>query len=238
MPQSAQAAAFFRGNMTEILYKSQKVIVVYKSPGVPSQSDASGECDAMSAASHALAELGEDSSLWLVHRLDRVVGGILAFARSKDAAARLSELVGGSGMEKEYYAVVSGDAEGGRLIDYLYKDARQGKAFVVNEGKKGAKRAELEYTKIASTLTEKGVYTLVRIRLYTGRFHQIRAQFSSRGMSIVGDGKYGSHDNKPKMPALFAYRLSFKLGKENINVKKLPDINIYPWSLFDWSNLE
>ena len=223
--------------MVEVIYKNESLIAVYKPAGIPSQSDTTGDEDAMSTASRALAELGEDSRLWLVHRLDRVVGGVLVFARSKDAAARLSALVGG-GMEKEYLAVVEADAPGGRLVDYLYKDARQGKAFVVREGKSGAKRAELEYLPIATKQTERGIYTLVRVRLHTGRFHQIRVQLASRGMPIVGDGKYGSRDNKAKLPALFSASLAFDFGSERIKIEKLPDTNTYPWSIFDWSNMK
>ncbi len=224
--------------MIDILYKDGNLIAVCKPAGMPSQSDTTGDLDAMSAASRALAELGEDSCLWLVHRLDRVVGGVLVFARTKNAASRISELVGGRGMEKEYFAVVEGDAEGGYLVDYLYKDSRMGKAFVVKEGKSGAKRAELEYSPIATNMTERGIYSLVRVKLHTGRFHQIRAQFASRGMAIVGDGKYGSRDNRAKMPALFSSSLTFGFGNERINVKKTPDIKSYPWSIFDWSNVK
>lgn len=224
--------------MIKILHKDKNLVAICKPAGMPSQSDTTGDADAMSATASELSLLGEDSGLWLVHRLDRVVGGILVFARSKSSAAALSELVGGHGMQKEYLAVVEGNAPGGCLVDYLYKDARAGKAFAVKEGKRGAKRAELEYFPIATEKTERGVYTLVRVKLHTGRFHQIRAQFASRGMSIVGDGKYGSHDNRARMPALFSSALSFDFENETLNIKELPDINSYPWSLFDWSNIK
>lgn len=224
--------------MIEILYKNESFIAVYKTAGMPSQSDTTGDEDAMSLASRVLSQLGEDSRLWLVHRLDRVVGGVLLFARSKGAAAALSALFGGCGMKKEYLAVVPGGAPGGHLVDYLYKDARQSKAFVVKEGKNGAKRAELEYAPVATKETEHGLYTLVRVKLYTGRFHQIRVQFASRGMAIVGDGKYGSRDNRAKLPALFSWMTSFNFEKERFKIEKLPDINTYPWSLFDWSTVK
>ena len=223
--------------MIELLYKNEKLAVIFKPAGMPSQSDTTGDGDAMSATARLLKSLGENSELWLVHRLDRVVGGVIVFARSKTAAAELSSLVGGNGMIKEYFAVVEGTAVGGTFVDFLYKDARQGKAFVVKEGKRGAKRAELDYTPISTVETERGEYTLVRIKLHTGRFHQIRAQFASRGFPLVGDGKYGSRDNKSKMPSLFAYSLSFEINKEKFNIKKLPDTSLYPWSLFDWSDI-
>ena len=218
--------------MIDVLYKTKDLIVIRKPAGIPAQSDTTGDDDAMSMTSRMLSEQGESADLWLVHRLDRVVGGLIVFARSRECASELSSLVSGSGMEKEYIAVVEGRAEGGVLCDWLYKDSKKGKAFVVNE-RQAAKKAELEYTPLAFLQTERGTFTLVRIKLHTGRFHQIRAQFSSRGNSIVGDGKYGSHDNKSKFPALFATRLAFLMKKDIIEVKALPDFTEYPWSLFE-----
>ena len=98
--------------------------------------------------------------------------------------------------------------------------------------RRGAKEASLEYVPLAEYAGEVGIRTLVRVKLHTGRFHQIRVQFASRGMSLVGDGKYGSRDNRAKMPALFATRLAFKTKNEKVDVEKLPDISAYPWSLF------
>ena len=218
--------------MTQIIHKTKNFVIINKPAGVPTQSDTTGDEDAMTMTSRMLSSQGEPSDLWLVHRLDRVVSGLVVFARSKAFAAALSELVGGRGMEKEYLAVVEGRALGGVMRDLLYKDSKKGKAFVVDTERRGAKKAELEYTPLAFIETERGIRTLVRIRLHTGRFHQIRAQFATRGMSLVGDGKYGSHDNKAKMPALFASRLAFTVKDEKIDVALLPDISAYPWSLF------
>jgi len=217
----------------KIVYKDNNFIIVEKPVGIPTQSDQSGDADVMSLLSAELACEKEPSTLWLVHRLDRVVGGLVVFARNKRTAAQLSEMVGGRGMEKEYLAVVEGDAEGGVMEDYLYKDAAKGKAFVVSGARRGAKKAELEYSLIMKADTQRGVRSLVRIKLRTGRFHQIRAQFSSRGMPLSGDGKYGSRDNKARTPALFASGLSFTLdGKEAFH-KAFPPTDEYPWSLFD-----
>ncbi len=219
--------------MTEILYKSKDFVVILKPAGMPTQSDTSGDEDAMLLTSRALSDMGEPSDLWLVHRLDRVVGGLVVFARNKATAAELSELVGGRGMEKEYLAVVEGRAEGGVMRDFLFKDSKQGKSFVVDTERRGAKLAELEYMPLAFAEGERGVRTLVKIKLHTGRFHQIRAQFSSRGHSLVGDGKYGSHDNKAKMPALFASRLAFAVKGKKTEVTALSDLDSYPWSIFE-----
>ena len=218
----------------EILYKNKDIIVVNKDCGLPSQKDKSGDTDAMSLLSEKLTDVGEDGRLWLVHRLDRVVGGVLVFARNKSAAAKLSAIIkeeGGIG--KEYIAVVDGEiSASGTLVNYLYKDSSTNKAFVVDRERNGVKRAELEYTALESVSTERGVKTLVKIRLKTGRFHQIRAQFSYRNNPVTCDKKYGSRDFGARFPALFSRRLSFDIGKEHIDVSALPDLSLYPWCLF------
>ena len=219
----------------EILYKDKNLVAVFKPAGIPSQPDPSGDDDAITLSSLLLKESGEkNTELYPVHRLDRVVGGILVFARNKNSAAKLSELVAQNGMKKEYLAVVEGEADGGVLTDFLYKDARAGKTFVVDSMRAGVKKASLEYVPIFKKTTENGIRTLVRIKLHTGRFHQIRAQFSARKLSIVGDGKYGSRDNKARMPALFAHKLSFELGGNKYEFEKKPDRENYPWSIFNY----
>lgn len=205
---------------------------------MPVQPDPTADKDALTLTGEMLSEMGEASALWLVHRLDRVVGGTVVFARNKRTAAALSEIFSTQSTEKEYLAIVEGVAEGGVLEDLLYKDSAKGKAFVVDRKRAGVKEAKLEYAPIATADTERGVYTLVRVKLHTGRFHQIRAQLSHRGTSIVGDGKYGSHDNRAKMPALFSYRLSFSVFGRNYDIKKSPDKESYPWSLFDEVNYD
>jgi len=205
---------------------------------MPVQPDPTADKDALTLTGEMLSEMGEASALWLVHRLDRVVGGTVVFARNKRTAAALSELFSSQNTEKEYLAIVEGVAEGGVLEDLLYKDSAKGKAFVVDRKRAGVKEARLEYAPIATADTERGVYTLVRVKLHTGRFHQIRAQLSHRGTSIVGDGKYGSHDNRAKMPALFSSRLSFSVFGRNYDIKKSPDKESYPWSLFDEVNYD
>lgn len=238
MPQSVTVAFLDKDlqrevrRMLEIIYKNTDFVAVRKAPGVPSQRDTSGDSDAITVTEELLAQSGEKSDLWLVHRLDRVVGGVLVFARNKNAAALLSTLVSRDGMGKEYLAIVEGRAPGEQMRDYLYKDAKKAKAFVVDRARAGAKEAVLEYEPLCVTETERGERTLVRIKLHTGRFHQIRAQFSKRGMPIVGDGKYGSHDNRAKMPALFSARLSFSFKDKSYEFSSLPDIKEYPWSIF------
>ena len=219
--------------MVEILYKSKNAVVIYKPAGIPSQSDPSGDMDAMTLTQNMLRSLGEPSALWLIHRLDRVVGGLLIFARNKRYAAILSEQVKDRLLTKEYYAVVDGTALGGVLEGYIYKDARAGKAFIVDRERAGVKHARLSYRPLATVSTPRGAKTLVYVTLDTGRFHQIRAQLSHEHLPISGDGKYGSRDNGARNIALMAAHLAVDIPGEKVDVSRLPDISQYPWSLFD-----
>ena len=224
--------------MVEILYKSKNAIVIYKPAGIPSQSDPSGDKDAMTLTSEMLRENGENDSLWLIHRLDRVVSGLLVFARNKRYAAILSEYVKERLVTKEYYAVVDGIAEGGVLENLIFRDQRAGKAFIVDRERQGTKSARLSYRSLATVETEKGAKTLVYVSLDTGRFHQIRAQLSHIKHPITGDGKYGSRDNKARSIALMASHLSLDLQNEKIDERRLPDLDLYPWSLFSSDDYE
>lgn len=218
--------------MTRIVYKTPDFIIAYKPPGIPSQSDKSGDNDALSITSDKLFALGEPRELFLVHRLDRVVGGLLVFARNKKSAAILSELVRDGELNKEYLAVVDGEAPGGELSDFLLKDAVLGKAVVTSSDKNGAKKALLEYENLSTVDYRSSKLSLVKIQLHTGRFHQIRAQFSSRNMPLFADKKYGSR-RSGKTPALFAYRLAFNKDGLNADVTLLPNLTELPWSLFE-----
>ena len=224
--------------MVEILYKSKNAVVIYKPSGTPSQSDPSGDKDALTLTAQKLRESGESSSLWLIHRLDRVVGGLLVFARNKKHAAILSEYVKERLVTKEYYAVVDGEAEGGTLENLIFKDARASKAFIVDRERQGTKPARLSYRRLATVETEKGAKTLVYVTLDTGRFHQIRAQMSHIKHPITGDGKYGSRDNRAKGLALMASHLAIDLPSEQIDVFRLPELDNYPWSLFGSADYE
>ena len=218
--------------MIEILHKTKNVVVIYKPSSIPSQKDLSNDKDAMTMASELLADMGENSELWLVHRLDRVVGGLLIFARNKKYASILSEAVKERIVTKEYYAIVDGEAPGGELCDLIYKDSRTSKAFIVDRARAGVKEARLSYRTLAVKNTDKGAKSLLYIALDTGRFHQIRAQLSHRRLPISGDGKYGSKDNKVKGIALMAAHLSVDQGVERADVFRLPNRDEYPWSLF------
>ncbi len=218
--------------MIEIVRKTKDYVVIYKPAGMPSQSDPSGDKDAMTECAEYLRESGEQDQLFLIHRLDRVVGGLLVFARNKKSAADLSSQVADRKMTKEYCAVIEGDPDGGVMQDYIYKDAVMGKAFITDRKRAGAKACELEYSVLDRINVDGRDLALVKILLKTGRFHQIRAQFSHRKMPLIGDKKYGSRDSRAKTPALFASSLSFVASGEKTEVLRLPDLTEYPWSLF------
>ena len=179
----------------EILFENQHIVVCIKPVGVDSEHEVP-------------SALGGE--IHTVHRLDKNVGGVMVYARTKAAAAALSKAIQDGSMVKEYVALVHGlPPASGDWEDLLFKDSSKNKVFVVQRERKGVKKARLEFTR----LTECDP-ALVRIRLHTGRSHQIRVQFSSRGYPLVGDHKYGAKDRSPA-PMLFSCRLTFPLfGKE------------------------
>jgi len=151
------------------------------------------------------AQLGGD--IFTVHRLDKAVGGVMVYARTKQAAAHLSRAVQDGTMIKEYRAVVHGTPpENGDWEDLLFKDSGKNKVFVVKRERRGVKKARLEFTRLSA-----GDTSDVRIRLHTGRSHQIRVQFASRGFPLVGDRKYGARDDQTA-PMLFSCRITVPYG--------------------------
>lgn len=224
--------------MTRIVYKTPDFIVIYKPAGVPSQSDKTGDDDAMTLTGGILRSMGESDTLFLIHRLDRVVGGLMLFARNKKYAAILSSMVAEHGLKKEYLAVAEGEMTDGQLVDYLYKDSILNRAVISSKSRSGAKRAELEYRVLDTAEVNGRQVSFLSVELKTGRFHQIRAQLSSRGHSLLGDKKYGNKDSGCRFPALFAAGLSFEVGGKNNVIHELPDTDSYPWSLFSKEKYE
>lgn len=152
-------------------------------------------------------QIGGD--IFTVHRLDQNVGGVMVYARTKHAAATLSRAIQDGAMIKEYRAVVHGTPpESGDWQDLLFKDSSKNKVFVVKRERRGVKRARLEFTRLST-----GDVSDVHIRLHTGRSHQIRVQFASRGFPLVGDRKYGSRDEH-STPMLFSCRMTVPFGKQ------------------------
>jgi len=214
-------------DMIRILYKDDMLAVAVKPAGVLSQPDRTGE-DSM--VTLLKAQLGRE--VFPVHRLDRAVGGVMVFAMTKAAAGKLSSLMGSELFEKEYLTVVHGvpTEQKGELSDYLYHDARRNLTSVVPNTHKDAKEARLSYVWLAKDM--ENAFSLVRVRLHTGRTHQIRVQFASRGMPIVGDGKYGARDRMGL--ALWSARISFRhpIRKKTMTFEALPDHTSAPWDRF------
>ena len=190
----------------EILYSDKQIAVCIKPVGLDSEQEVPA----------ALSEqLGGE--FFPIHRLDKNVGGVMVFARTKSAAAALSKAVQDGAMVKEYVAMVHGcPPDEGDWEDLLFKDSSKNKVFVVKKERKGVKKARLSYRRFTG-----GETSLVRIRLYTGRSHQIRVQFSSRGYPLVGDHKYGSRDGKTT-PMLFSCALTFPMGGKTMHFESLP----------------
>lgn len=170
--------------MISVIYKDKSIIVCVKEQGILSQpSPNCGE----SMLSLLAAQCGGE--VYPVHRLDRETGGLMVFARTQAAAAKLSAAIAEKHFEKEYLCIVEGipSEESATLRDLLFKDSARGKSFVVQRMRKGVKEAVLDYTLLASRENR----SLLRVRLHTGRTHQIRIQFSSRKLPLAGDRKYG-----------------------------------------------
>lgn len=191
----------------DVLFRDGDVIVVNKAPGLLSQSDRSGDPDLLTLLAN---EFGRE--VFPVHRLDRGVGGLIAVAASRRAAGVLSAAFseGKDALKKEYLTVLHGRFGDplGELSDWLLRDERKRITRIVPEGTAGAKAARLAYRVLASSEYEGRSFSLVAVRLYTGRTHQIRAQFANAGHPVAGDGRYGAHDRFPPI-ALFSSYLSF-----------------------------
>lgn len=214
----------------QILYEDKDLLFCRKPTGIPSQPGPSGQPDLLTALSSSYP------NIHLIHRLDTPTGGIMVFGLSQRATAKLGSLVQDHSLfKKEYLAVLSKrpQDDSGELRDFLYHDKRANKAYVTDSARKGSKEAILNY-KIIST-AEDG-HALALIHLHTGRTHQIRVQFASRGFPLVGDGKYGSREKCPYI-GLWAYKLSFDhpITEQNISCAAKPDISLFPWSLFSES---
>ena len=191
----------------EILYSDKSIAVCVKPVGLDSEAG---------VPSALKEQLGGE--IFPIHRLDKNVGGVMVYARTKQSAAALSKAVQEGAVVKEYVAMVHGTPpEAGDWEDLLWKDSKMNKVFVVKRQRGGVKKARLEFKRLSA-----GETSLVRIRLHTGRSHQIRVQFSSRGFPLVGDHKYGSRDERTE-PMLFSCQISFPYKGETKVFEQLPD---------------
>ncbi len=218
----------------KVIDETNHYIVIEKPVNIPSQGDKTGDTDCLTMIKEYLKEKYQKPGnvyVGLVHRLDRPVGGVMVFAKTSKAAARLSEAVRNREITKEYLLVADGrfDSKTGVMEDYLKKDERTNLSKVVSKTAKDAKYAKLEYDVLA--YREDNDLSLVKVKLDTGRHHQIRVQFASRGHSLYGDQKYGTR-GKGKQIALYAYRLSFPdpITKERKIYTSYPEAN-GTWSM-------
>lgn len=190
----------------QILYEDNYLLVAEKPQGMLSQSDASGDEDLLSLLR---VRAGDDPyPPEAVHRLDRGTGGVILYAKGERMAAKLSAVLREHGMEKEYLAVITGTPSEpcGEMRDFLLHDRRRNLASVVPAGTRDAKEALLSYEILETAETDGVTLSLVKVRLHTGCTHQIRVQFASRGLPLLGDGKYGKGGGRLH---LWASRLAF-----------------------------
>ena len=211
----------------KVLYEDNHIIVVVKPVNIPSQGDKTGDIDMLTIIKDYIKEKYNKPGevyLGLVHRLDRPTGGVMVFARTSKAASRLSEQVREKQMHKKYLCIVDGKMEkdSDRFVDYLLKNEKTNTSKVVEKGTKNAKEAILDYKVLK--YNEEINMSLVDVDLHTGRHHQIRVQFASRGHSLSGDGKYGTR-GRGKGLALWAYSLSFlhPTKKEEMTFEEYPE---------------
>lgn len=209
----------------EFLYQDQDIVVAVKPPRVLSTDEPGGMPELVREA------LGDkNADVRTVHRLDRVVSGLMVLARNPQAASELSRQIREDAFGKEYVAVIHGvpDEKEGTLRDLLLRDKQERKTYIVTEPAKGVQEAILDYR----VLGKKSGLSKVGIILRTGRTHQIRAQFSGRDLPLVGDRKYSLNEDDCEI-ALWSYRLKFRhpTTGEMLEFCKEPPA-IYPWNLF------
>ena len=213
----------------QLLYQDDSLIICEKPVGISSESP--GIPDLLRE------QLGY--YVFPVHRLDKTTGGVCVLARTNAACTKMQRLLQQGTVNKEYLAVISGvpETDSGTFIDFLYHDQKTNKTFVVKKPRRGVREAICEWTVLESIKLPEYIITLVRIRLHSGRTHQIRIQFASRKMSLVGDRRYGNRINA-SAPALWSSRICFPhplSENKTIEAVSLPP-DEFPWFCFHRSN--
>ena len=221
-----------------IIYEDNHIIVVEKPPNIPSQADKTEDKDMLTIIKEYIKEKYNkpgEAFVGLVHRLDRPTGGAMVFAKTSKAASRLSEQMREGDFDKTYLAVVCGKPREpkSKIVSYLKKDEKNNMAMIVPQTTTGAKRAELDYELLA--YNQDTDHSLVKVKIYSGRGHQIRVQMKSIKCPIFGDQKYGG-ENMPKvMLNLFASELSFlhPVSKQKLIFRVYPPENSLAWNEFN-----
>lgn len=214
----------------KLLYEDKHLCLAVKPTGILSEDNPTRAC--MPALLRGYFQgINKPDYIATVHRLDKVVGGVMLFSRSPSVTGKLTGLIARHEVEKEYFAILRGRPEKDEdtLEDLLFHDSTHNKSFVVQRERKGVRKASLSYTVLGYCEAED--LTLVRVRLHTGRTHQIRVQFSHRKLPLLGDIRYGSKADCA--PALWSFRLGFvhPVTKKRVDVMAAPPA-VYPWTLF------
>ena len=209
----------------EILYQNKNLVVCEKPVGIISESPGLPDLIEMQTGKHT----------WPVNRLDQGTGGLCVLAFSSAACAEMQKVFRQENVQKRYMAVISGkpEDENGVFTDLLFHDKRNNKTFIVNRRRNGVKEASLSWKLVRTVSCNGSDMSLVSISLHSGRSHQIRIQFASRGMPLIGDGKYGSRI-KADAPALWAAGISFADPfdmNKTVNVVSVPPAS-FPWNMF------
>lgn len=218
-----------------VLYEDNHLLVVEKPVNIPVQEDDSGDPDLLTILKEDIKRrFGKPGNVYLglVHRLDRPVGGVMVFAKTSKAASRLSDQLRRGTIQRKYLTVVRGIPKKpvAVLKHFLYKDRRNNQVYSVDKKHPEGKEASLDYRLLGTASGQ----SLLRVRLHTGRSHQIRVQLATEGMPLYGDQKYGSQVNKPgEQIALWAHTLEFThpTTKEELRFISDPPEQ-YPWSLW------
>lgn len=212
-----------------IIYEDECLLLCEKPVGVLSQ--AGGDTNLPQLLSEYRRGHGEAPEVYPLHRLDRGVGGLMAFAKDSSTAAVLSAAIRQGDFRKEYLAVLHGtpEAKSDTLTDLLYHDPQRNKSYIVQRSRRGVREASLTYTVLGTAETESGTLTLVKALLHTGRTHQVRVQFAGRKMPLWGDRSYGAPE-KGNI-ALWCHHLVFLHPK----TKKMIDYTLQPPTVFPWT---
>lgn len=220
-----------------VLHEDNHVLVVVKPQNVPSQADSSKDKDMLTVVKEYIKNKYDKKGAafaGLVHRLDRPTGGVMVFAKTSKAAERLAEQMQSGEFEKEYLCITCKEPQRKKdtLVNYLKKNEKENKVEIVPMATDGAKKAILHY----ETLTDYKGFALVRVKLETGRSHQIRVQMSNIGAPLYGDQKYGADEKTfGKNLALWATKLSFNhpVTKQKCTYIVYPPTDEAPWKAFD-----
>ncbi|HLR14778.1 MAG TPA: RNA pseudouridine synthase [Bacillota bacterium] len=218
-----------------ILYEDNHVLVVEKPVNIPVQEDRSQDKDVLTILKEDIKVRFKKPGnvyLGLVHRLDRPVGGVMVFAKTSKAGSRLSDVIRRNALNRTYLAVTEGRPlqKKGTLTDYLSKDTKRNIVRVVPTSHKGGKKAVLDY----EVLAEKSGFSIIKVRLHTGRPHQIRVQLAHAGMPIYGDQKYAKGTPGGQQISLWAHELSFPHPtKKDINTYTSYPPNEFPWNMWE-----